>query len=205
MRLKRNRLTERQTGLLSSQIPQKTEIQTVDTFSSPGRFPTLGILHTSLLLTLSLPLFRGGHCWDQAEHTASSCTWSRTKSGGSPHSQLDSEGLSRKARTTTSPTYKRIFLARNESRSRNVSSHTRQAITSATPMALSTSHLMFGKKKLSSVSPEGSIPEKRREKGLRTAHTHWLPRSGWRFPKFRGLGLTQQRKSMSVRSHANSY
>lgn len=110
-------------------------------------FPTLGILHTSLLLTLSLPLFRGGHCWDQAEHTASSCTWSRTKSGGSPHSQLDSEGLSRKARAATSPTYKRIFLARNKPRSRNVSPHTLQAITSATPMSLSTSHLMFGEKK----------------------------------------------------------
>lgn len=30
---------------------------------------------------------------------------------------------------------------------------------------------LYLEKKLSSVSPEGSIPKKRREKGLRTAHT----------------------------------
>lgn len=71
-------------------------------------------------------------------------------------------------------------------------------------MSLSTSHLVFGKKKLSSVSPEGSIPKKRREKGLRTAHT-LTPTVWMTLPKFRGLGLTQQRKSMSARSHANSY
>lgn len=59
--------------------------------------------------------------------------------------------------------------------------HSRQPPQFPPTMSLSTSHLAFGKKKLSSVSPEGSIPKKRREKGLRTAHTHWLPQSGWCF------------------------
>lgn len=88
-----------------------------------------------------------------------------------PHSQLDSEGLSRKARAATSPIYERIFLARNESRSRNVSPHTLQAITSATPMSLSTSHLVFGKKKIKFSFTRGKYSQKTEGEG--TSHcTH---------------------------------
>lgn len=53
-------------------------------------------------------------------------------------------------------------------------------------------------KKITSVSPEGSISHKPRE-GLRPcAYTDRLTRSGWCFNKLRGLALTQQRKSLCL-------
>lgn len=54
-------------------------------------------------------------------------------------------------------------------------------------------------KKLTSVSPEGSISHKPREGLCPCTYTDRLTRSGWCFNKLRGLTLTQQRKSLCLR------
>lgn len=85
----------------------------------------------------------------------------------------------------------------NLPRPRN-SAITRQSIHLYTPPSAPFHFSPCLPKKLTSVSPEGSISHKPREGLCPCTYTDRLTRSGWCFHKLRGLALTQQRKSLCL-------
>lgn len=148
-----------------------------------------------------------GYCWDHAKHRESrflqdSRPWSRHKKERNLHTpQLHYEDFLRKAYAGTLLYTMRIFLDTNVSKCASRGPETQPShtgpSTSTPPSAPSTSHLVFAKK-ITSVSPEGSISHKPREGLCPCTYTDRLTRSGWCFNKLRGLALTQQRKSLCL-------
>lgn len=147
-----------------------------------------------------------GYCWDLAKHRDSrflqgSEPWSRNnKRTHTPH--LYYEDLLRKAYAVILfyiTEFSWPWMSQNEPPKAQKFSHHMPVHpplhSTLCPLPLLTLCLP---KKLTSVSPEGSISHKPREGLCPCTYTDRLTRSGWCFHKLRGLALTQQRKSLCL-------
>lgn len=180
-----------------------TESRICTLFFSSSYFLNQGISKISLFYLSTSDHTVYGYCWDHTKHRDSqflqgSQPWSRNKNERihTPHRHYE---VFKKSICNHPPIHDRIFLDMNVSKGSSPGpeiqpSHASPSTSVLHPLPLSTSHLVCAKKINFSLT-RGKDSHKPREGPCPRTDTDRLARSGWCFHKWRGLALTQQRKS----------